>query len=229
MESRREEEITPVDILLQLVTMGKVDPWNIDIVDLTEKYIERLREMNELDLRVSARAILAASILVRMKTEALLYGEQETEEEEKTTERIRVDVDPLTPPLRRVERYYTFDDLLDALMDALEEADKRKPKRKKKENIEEQVFVVEDFRVDIEKHVYRLYDIVKKAYSKTRSPIRFWDLVFDARPKIIARTLLYLLFLSNMGKVDLIQDEPFGEIFIVPVEEESGEAAAEDL
>ncbi len=115
MESRREEEVTPVDILLQLVTMGKVDPpWNIDIVDLTEKYIERLREMRELDLRVSARAILAASILVRMKSEALLNADGEEEEERGGEEHLRVDVEPLTPPLRRVERYYTFDDLLDA-------------------------------------------------------------------------------------------------------------------
>ncbi|NJD99781.1 segregation/condensation protein A [Thermococcus sp. LS1] len=218
MESRREEEITPVDILLQLVQMGKVDPWNIDIVDLTEKYIERLREMKELDLRVSARAILAASILVRMKSEALLYAD-EKEEEEKHEERIRVEVEPLAPPLRRVERYYTFDDLLDALMDALEEAEKRKPRKKKKVEIEEEIFVVDDFRVDIEKHVNRLHEIVRKLYSETREPIRFWDLVFDPSPKIVARTFLYLLFLSNMGKVELIQEEPFGEIYIVPVGE----------
>ncbi|MCD6373453.1 MAG: segregation/condensation protein A [Thermococcus sp.] len=227
MESRREEEITPIDILLQLVQMGRVDPWNIDIVDLTSKYIERLREMQELDLRVSARAILAASILVRMKSEALLYAEEENDgEEEKTNERIRVDVEPLAPPLRRVERYYTFDDLLDALMDALEEAEKKKPRVKKKENIEEQVFVVEDFRVDIEKHVYRLYDIVKRMYIEKGEPIRFWDLIFDPTPKIIARTFLYLLFLSNMGKVDLYQEEHFGEIFVVPLLEEGGKKNA---
>jgi len=221
MESRREEEITPIDILLQLVQMGRVDPWNIDIVDLTSKYIERLREMQELDLRVSARAILAASILVRMKSEALLYGNEENDgEEEKTKERIRVDVEPLAPPLRRVERYYTFDDLLDALMDALEEAERKKPRVRKKENIEEQIFVVEDFRVDIEKHVYRLYDIVKRMYVEKGEPIRFWDLVFDPTPKIIARTFLYLLFLSNMGKVDLHQEEPFGEILVVPLIDE---------
>ncbi|ASJ09550.1 chromosome segregation protein ScpA [Thermococcus siculi] len=218
MESRREEEITPVDILLQLVTMGKVDPWNIDIVDLTEKYIERLREMKELDLRVSARAILAASILVRMKSEALLHADDE-EEEEKHEERLHVDVEPLAPPLRRVERYYTFDDLLDALMDALEEAEKRKPRKKKKVEIEEEVFVVDDFRVDIEKHVYRLHEIVVEMYRESKQPIKFWDLIFDPSPKIVARTFLYLLFLSNMGKVDLIQEEPFGEILVVPVEE----------
>jgi segregation and condensation protein A len=219
MESRFEPEITPVDILLQLVQMGKVDPWNIDIVDLTEKYIERLREMKELDLRISARAILAASILVRMKSEALLYSEEEGESEEEEKERIRVEVEPLAPPLRRVERYYTFEDLIEALMDALEEAERRKPKKRKREEIKEEIFVVDDFRVDIEKHVNRLYEIVRKLYSETKEPIRFWDLVFDPQPKIIARTFLYLLFLSNMGKVDLLQEEPFGEIFIVPLEE----------
>ncbi|MDV3103369.1 ScpA family protein [Thermococcus waiotapuensis] len=217
MESRFEAEITPVDILLQLVQMGKVDPWNIDIVDLTEKYLKMLREMRELDLRISARAILAASILVRMKTEALL-SEEDKDEEEETEERVRVEVEPLAPPIRRSERYYTFDDLLEALMDALEEAERRKPKRRGKEDIEEQVFVVEDFRVDIEKHVYRLHDIVVELYREKREPIKFWELVFDSNPKIVARTFLYLLFLSNMGKVDLIQEEPFGEILVVPLE-----------
>ncbi|WP_324736172.1 ScpA family protein [Thermococcus sp. SY098] len=217
MERRYEEEITPIDILLQLVTMGKVDPWNIDIVDLTEKYIERLREMKELDLRLSARAILAASILLRMKTEALLYADEEKEEEKKG-ERIRVDVEPYVPPLRRVERYYTLDDLIEALMDALEDVEKRKPKAKKKVEIEEEIFVVDDFRVDIEKHVNRLYAIVKRLYEETKEKISFWELVFDPSPKIVARTFLYLLFLANMGKVELIQEEPFGDIYVVPVE-----------
>lgn len=217
MEARVEGEVTPVDILLQLVTMGKVDPWNIDIVDLTEKYIKRLREMKELDLRVSARAILAASILVRMKSEALLY-EDDGEGEENEPERIRVDVEPLSPPLRRVERYYTFDDLLEALMDALEEAERKKPRTRKKENIEERVFVVDDFRVDIEKHVYRLYEIVRNVYREKGDKIKFWELVFDPTPKVVARTFLYLLFLSNMGKVELLQEEPFGDIYIIPLE-----------
>jgi len=218
MERRYEEEITPIDILLQLVTMGKVDPWNIDIVDLTEKYIERLREMKELDLRLSARAILAASILLRMKTEALLYADEKEEEKEKGEERIRVEVEPYVPPLRRVERYYTLDDLIEALMDALEDVEKRKPKAKKKVEIEEEIFVVDDFRVDIEKHVNRLYAIVRKLYEETKEKISFWELVFDPSPKIVARTFLYLLFLANMGKVELIQEEPFGDIYVVPVE-----------
>jgi len=217
MEHRMEEEITPVDILLQLVMMGKVDPWNIDIADLTEKYIERLREMKDLDLRLSARAILAASILLRMKTEALLYGDEE-ENKEETEERIHVDVEPIVPPIRRVERNYTLEDLIDALMDALEEAERKKPRVRKKVHIEEEIFVVDDFRVDIEKHVNRLYEIIKEVYMETKEKIIFWDLVFDYSPKVVARTFLYILFLANMGKVELVQEEPFGDIYIFPTE-----------
>ena len=186
-------------------------------MDITEKYIERIREMRDLDLRISARAILAASVLLRMKTEALLYAKDEEEEEQKEEERIRVDVDPYIPPLRRAERYYTLDDLIEALMDALEETEKRKPKKKKKVQIEEEIFVVDDFRVDIEKHVNKLYEIVKELYNNTKDKITFWELIFDPSPKIVARTFLYLLFLANMGKIELIQEEPFGEIFVVPI------------
>ena len=36
-----------------------------------------------------------------------------------------------------------------------------------KVEIEEEVFVVDEFRVDIEKHVYRLHEIVVKMYRET--------------------------------------------------------------
>jgi len=155
-----------------------------------------------------------------MKSEALLYEEESNGEEEKD-EKIRVEVEPLAPPLRRVERYYTFDDLVDALMDALEEAERRKPRKRKRVKIEEEIFVVDDFRVEVEKHVNRLYEIVRELYRETGRPIRFWDLVFDNTPKVIARTFLYLLFLANRGQVELLQEEPFGEILVVPVVDEA--------
>nr|4I99_C Chain C, Crystal structure of the SmcHead bound to the C-winged helix domain of ScpA [Pyrococcus furiosus DSM 3638]4I99_D Chain D, Crystal structure of the SmcHead bound to the C-winged helix domain of ScpA [Pyrococcus furiosus DSM 3638] len=87
----------------------------------------------------------------------------------------------------------------------------------KKVEIDEEIFVIDDFRVDIEKYVEELYKVVKKIYEKTGTPIKFWDLVPDVEPKIIARTFLYLLFLENMGRVEIIQEEPFGEILVVPM------------
>ena len=59
---------------------------------------------------------------------------------------------------------------------------------------------------------------MKDAYEESRDKISFWDLIFDPRPKTVARTFLYILFLANMGKVEIIQEEPFGEIYILPIE-----------
>lgn len=57
--------------------MGKVDFWNIDIVDLIEKYIECFREMKEFDLCILVRVILVVFIFVRMKSEVFLYFDEE--------------------------------------------------------------------------------------------------------------------------------------------------------
>ena len=55
-------------ILLDLVSSEKMDPWNIDIVELSEKYLQKINSMELMDLRVPANAILASSILLRAKS-----------------------------------------------------------------------------------------------------------------------------------------------------------------
>ena len=74
-----EEEIEPVELLVQLAEDGEIDPWDIDIVDVTDKFLERL---DEADLRTSGRALFYASVLLRMKSDAMLDdGEEEPEPE----------------------------------------------------------------------------------------------------------------------------------------------------
>ncbi|MCX8172442.1 MAG: segregation/condensation protein A [Archaeoglobaceae archaeon] len=50
---------------------GEIDPWNIDVIDVTDKFLKRLEEAKKLDLRVSGRVLLYAAILVRMKADAI--------------------------------------------------------------------------------------------------------------------------------------------------------------
>lgn len=59
----------PIELLVQLAADGEIDPWDIDIVRVTDKFLERLDEGN---LRDSARALFYASVLLRMKSEILL-------------------------------------------------------------------------------------------------------------------------------------------------------------
>jgi len=71
------DEVEPVEVLVQLAEDGEIDPWDIDIVAVTDKFLGRL---DEAALRESGRALFYASVLLRMKSDALLDPEQPDEE-----------------------------------------------------------------------------------------------------------------------------------------------------
>ena len=72
-----EEVAEPVEVLVDMAENGEIDPWDIDIVAVTDKYLDRL---DEGDLRTSGRALFYASVLLRMKGDAMLADDDEPEE-----------------------------------------------------------------------------------------------------------------------------------------------------
>ena len=77
-ESADEDEAKPVELLVQLAKDGEIDPWDIDIVRVTDKFLAAL---DERDLRTSGRALFYASVLLRMKSDEL-FAITEPEDEE---------------------------------------------------------------------------------------------------------------------------------------------------
>jgi segregation and condensation protein A len=73
-----DEEVEPVEVLVTLAEEGEIDPWDIDIVAVTDAFLERL---DEADLRTSGRALFYASVLLRMKSDALLGDDEDVEQE----------------------------------------------------------------------------------------------------------------------------------------------------
>ena len=67
----------PVEILVQMAERGEIDPWNIDIVEVTDRFLSELERRRELDLRISGRTLFFAAILLRMKSEALETGDED--------------------------------------------------------------------------------------------------------------------------------------------------------
>lgn len=61
----------PVEILVGMAERGEVDPWNIDVVDVTDRFLNELDRRKELDLRVSGRTLFYAACLLRLKSEYL--------------------------------------------------------------------------------------------------------------------------------------------------------------
>jgi segregation and condensation protein A len=73
-----EGEVEPVELLVQLAEEGEIEPWDIDIVAVTDAFLERL---DESDLRTSGRALFYASVLLRMKSDEILAPDDPEPEE----------------------------------------------------------------------------------------------------------------------------------------------------
>ncbi|WP_254767310.1 segregation and condensation protein A [Salinilacihabitans rarus] len=78
-DSEVDEEVEPVELLVQLAKDGEIDPWDIDVVRVTDKFLAAL---DETDLRTSGRALFYASVLLRMKSDELFTPDEPEEEAE---------------------------------------------------------------------------------------------------------------------------------------------------
>ena len=68
---KKDTQTDAIEIILDLVKLGKIDPWNIDIVDLYDKYIKRISELKQENLRSVGKAILFSSTLLKIKSDIL--------------------------------------------------------------------------------------------------------------------------------------------------------------
>ncbi len=74
-----DDGVEPVELLVQLAEDDEIDPWDIDIVEVTDAFLSKLAET---DLRTTARALFYASVLLRMKGDQLLADPEPEPEDE---------------------------------------------------------------------------------------------------------------------------------------------------
>jgi len=94
-EDEDEDAPEPVEVLVDLAEDGEIDPWDIDIVAVTDKFLDRL---DEGDLRTSGRALFYASVLLRMKGDAMLADDEPEEPEPDPWEEAMVADEPVDGP-----------------------------------------------------------------------------------------------------------------------------------
>ncbi len=78
----------PLDLLLYLIEKNKVDIYDIPIVDITEQYLDYIRQMRREDMNVMSEFLVMAATLIDIKCRMLLPKEvnEEGEEEDPRTE-----------------------------------------------------------------------------------------------------------------------------------------------
>ncbi|MDD5254165.1 MAG: segregation/condensation protein A [Candidatus Nanoarchaeia archaeon] len=220
----KDDEITWQTIIQELIKTEEINPWDIDISKLTQKYIEVVKHMQEANFFVSGKVILAASLLLRIKShklveedianlDALLYPPEEGAYEEITNgiDRSQVKIPKLamkTPQARK--RRITLNDLLDALQRALKISHRKVMKRLQ----EQRVYVeIPERKVDITSLIKNLYDTILD-FLKEKETITFSELVPNKNKHEVIYTLIPLLHLDTQEKVDIKQPEAFEEIYI---------------
>lgn len=61
-----------IEILVHMAEKGEIDPKNIDIIDVTDRFLRAIAAAPKENLRQSGKILFHASVLLRMKAEALL-------------------------------------------------------------------------------------------------------------------------------------------------------------
>lgn len=66
-----QEEMDGIAILYSMAKQGKIDPWNIDIVDVADKYMVHLAQ-NKGSLKSTGNAIFYLAVLLKLKSNVLV-------------------------------------------------------------------------------------------------------------------------------------------------------------
>ncbi len=207
-------ESTWRDLLIDLVDRNKLDPWNIDIIEIVDKYISTVKKLKVMDLRVPANIILAAAILLRLKSNYIsLQDYDETGEMgiAEVVQRQDMVIDPLNFRLRLPpKRKLSLTELLAALDEAMEIKEIRRAAQQKP--VPFIPIKIENF--DIEAETEKLYGILEENADKSRMATFSCISKLSSINDILFELFIPLLFLAHKGRVRLIQERFFSEIII---------------
>ncbi len=204
-----------IDILVSLAKNGEIDPWDIDIVDVTDRFLARVAELEKLDLRVSSRTLLFASMLLRMKSDALEESEPEDLYEEESVED---ELQACFPALKsKVRRHAKRRVTLSELIQELKKATKRKEKSDVRGFMQLQVQEFDAVGLahseDIEGQVKHMKRELKRRFA-LRDQVLFSELIVDNTVEAIVETYIPLLFMATRRQIQLEQKELFGDLSI---------------
>lgn len=233
------EQLSWQSIIYDLINTEQLDPWDIDLALLSLKFLEKVRELEEANFFVSSKVLLAASLLLRMKSEVLLerdlrgldellYGKKE----EKSYVQERINLDEEIPELvvrTPLPRYKKV--TLEELMNALGNAIKTETRRIQKVALERQqeyetALSLPKKRINIQDSIKGVYSKLKQAFDGRGERLAFSEISGSEKEEKIAH-FVPLLHLDNQQKIWLEQEKHFDEIWILLKEMYEEKYAAE--
>ena len=105
----------PLDLLLHLIDVNKFNIFDIPIVEITEQYLEYVRNMETKDLNVMSEFLVMAATLLEIKAKMLLPAEVNEEGEE---------IDPREELVQKLLEYKMYKYMSYELKDRMQDAAK---------------------------------------------------------------------------------------------------------
>jgi segregation and condensation protein A len=222
------EEVSWQAIIYDLIKTEQLDPWDIDLAVLAEKYMEIIQQLEEANFFISSKVLLACALLLRLKSEILnndyiknldeaMYGKKD--EKKYVLERIELDEDelPILVPRTPMPRFkkVTLKELMSALNKAIETEGRRIRKDIRSKQAEKAILSVfpKETRVPLKNRIAEIMELINKHFKELeKKEITFNELAPTRKKKL--ETFLPLLHLDTHEKVFLRQDNPFEEVII---------------
>lgn len=233
-----------IEILVNMAKRQELDPWNVNIVDVTDRYLQHLVELKQNNLRLTGRTLLFAAILLRLKSDVLEgidplmleedavaefdddYDDPDFQDMEQLAS--RANIIPIDEALERRtsvklnrKRVVTLKDLIKQL-EFYEELERKRSLKNAHERAKRRVRSYANFTAEdiinlahdeyIEDSVKRLFALLEKLFESNEK-IELTELESAGMDKI--STYIALLFLSADGRVDLVQDEFYSDLYVV--------------
>ncbi|MBS4759952.1 MAG: segregation/condensation protein A [Clostridium sp.] len=247
VETQNESgQVDGIEILVQMAKNGKIDPWNVDIVDVTDKYLAHLFQMKAQNLRLTGRTLLFAAILLRLKSNVLEgidanqiegleeenYEDYELEDDSWNEDDINTNnVISLDEVLQRRtsvrlnrSRMVNLKDLIKQLQ-FYEELDRKQSLKNAHERAKRRVRsyarLTPDDIVNLahDEYIEKSVEVLHENLKKifeTEEKVELNTLTLLGLDKISAYIALLFLTAEPEADIDLYQEEFYGELYAVP-------------
>lgn len=237
----------PLDLLLHLIDKNKVNIYDIPIVEITDQYLAYIHEMERQDLNIVSEFLVMAATLINIKCKMLLPKEVDEEGEEIDPRAELVEQllqhkmfkfmaeelkdrqqdagkalykNPTIP--EEVLHYVAPVDIDELLADITlpkltaifktvmkRQEDRIDPVRSQYGNIEKEDISIEDKFIDVEEYVLN------------HKEFTFRELLDKQSGKMeIVVTFMVILEMMKAGRIRIVQEVTFGEIYITVLDEE---------
>lgn len=224
----------PIDLLLGLIEKNKMNIYDVNLSEITDKYIEYLNKAQNLNLDLASEFVQMASTLIYIKSKKLLPNKNEEEEEEisedelikkiikykkykEITEKLKNDFD------ENCNRYYKIPENIELPHKKIDEQYKKniipdlykKILNNNKEKINENAKNVEKIAIR------ETFTVVSKVKEMFKELIKNKKFVFNKMFSIkehnkqeVVTAFSGLLELSKREKIETSQQELFGDISV---------------